>query len=237
MDTATQLSDILPAEPECPAEKNRRRFPRSRISLPVRVTGHDRKAGQWVEMTHTFNVSRTGVRLSLCQKVRQGQVLHLMLPLPLPLRQHGHAETGYKAYALVRRVEPLRGGVRVVGLEFLGENPPPRYAEMPWAIFRAAEWKGAGRRRSPRQNRSEPVWLHYLNGEMEVIKLGGGRTENVSRGGVRVCVEPLIVDFELVKVIALESGFESLAAVTSRYLKEDGLERLCLQLIGREWPA
>ncbi|HZS08710.1 MAG TPA: hypothetical protein VFD58_28000 [Blastocatellia bacterium] len=99
------------------------------------------------------------------------------------------------------------------------------------------KWKGTGRRRSPRLNRSEPVWLHYLNSELGVIRLGGGRTGNVSCGGARVCVEPPVVDFELVKVIALESGFESLAAVTSRYLKEDGLERLCLQLIGREWPV
>ncbi|HZS07785.1 MAG TPA: PilZ domain-containing protein [Blastocatellia bacterium] len=237
MDAATQLSEVSTAEPECSANKNRRRCPRSGLNLPVRVTGHDRRSGQWVEMTYSLNVSRAGVRLCLDRKVRHGQVVQLMLPLPLQMRQHGHADPGYKVYALVRRVEPPKEGKRVVGLEFLGENPPPRYADTPWALFRAAEWKGPGRRRARRGLRSEPVWLQYLNSELKVVEQGGGRTEDVSRGGVRVCVQPPAVDFDLVRVMAVESGFESLAAVTNRYLKEDGLVRLCLQFIGGEWPV
>ncbi|HZS07993.1 MAG TPA: PilZ domain-containing protein [Blastocatellia bacterium] len=236
-DAAIQPTEVLPGEPESPGGKNRRRHPRSDLAIPVRVTGHELESGQWVEITHSFNVSRSGVGLRLCRKVRHGQVLCLMLPLPMHLRQHGHEETGYRAYALVRRVGPPQGGVRAVGLEFLGEQPPQRYADTPWAIFHAAEWKGTDRRRSARIHCSAPVWLQYLNGELEVIEQGGGWTENVSRGGARVCVESPALDFDLVRVTVVESGFESLAAVTNRYLKEDGLMRLCLQFIGREWPA
>src|SRR5581483_6127247 len=83
MDAATQLSEVSTAEPECSANKNRRRCPRSGLNLPVRVTGHDRRSGQLIEMTYSLSVSRAGVRLCLDRKVRHGQVVQLMLPLPL----------------------------------------------------------------------------------------------------------------------------------------------------------
>jgi len=218
------------------ADNNRRRCERLGLSLPVRVTGHDRRGGQWVEMAESLNVSRTGVKLRLQRRVHHGHVLHLMLPLPWQLRQHGHAKPSYQTYALVRRIEPSENGRCVVGLEFLGEYPPPRFIDQPWAVFRAAEWKGPSRRRLPREHRAEAVWLQYLTAGLGVVEQGSGRTENVSRGGARVCVQSPLAEFDLIKVTVVESGFESLAAVTNRYLGEDGFERLCLQLIGQEWP-
>ena len=217
-----------------PTGENRRRCERLRLSLPVRVVGHDRKSGKWEEMSETLNVSRTGMRLRLRRRVRIGNVLHLMLPLPWRLRQHGHANPSYNVYALVRRVEPPRQGSRIIGLEFLGEYPPPGFVEKPWASFRPQQWAGKERRRHEREFRAEVVWLEYLTDSMQIIAQGGGRTEDLSRSGVRICVESAPPEFDVVKILLPEHGFESLAFLTNRYLAKDGLERLCLRFIGRE---
>ena len=41
-------------------DDNRRRCERFRLSIPVRLTGFDKKAGKWNEMAETVDVSRTG---------------------------------------------------------------------------------------------------------------------------------------------------------------------------------
>jgi hypothetical protein len=62
------------------------------------------------------------------------------------------------------------------------------------------------------------------------------RTENVSRTGLRVTVKAAPPEFDLVRVSCPNRGFESLAALRNRYVAQDGYERLCLQLVDREWP-
>src|SRR5438132_7630023 len=122
-------------------ESNRRRTARLRLSLSVRVTGHDRRSGKWQELTTTEDVSRTGIQMNLRQRVRRGTVLHITLPLPWKLRQHGHFDPTFQTYAWVagvRRSEQV--GMRLVGLEFLGAHPPAGYLEKPWAIYRPPGW-------------------------------------------------------------------------------------------------
>lgn len=218
-------------------EKNRRRAARLQLALPVRVTGHGEHEGQWQEISETLDVSRAGVRLSLARKVRRGQVLHLMLPLPWRLRQHGHADPSYRVYAVVQRVLPSsQPGLKQIGLEFIGEHPPASYLERPWATYQPAEWRGENRRRTPREFRSEVVWVVYLDEEGHAVAQEGGRTVDVSRSGARVCVQQPPKDFSLVRVTAPECGFESLALVVNHSRRESGLHHLSLHWMGAEWP-
>jgi hypothetical protein len=218
-------------------EKNRRRVARLALSLRALVTGHDERAGKWQELTKTVDVSRAGVSLTLSRKVRRGQVLHLALPLPWQMRQHSHAEPSYQIYALVHRVLPSpQPGVKIVGLEFVGEHPPRAYLEKPWGVFRPAEWRGENRRRAPREYVSEPVWVVYLDEHGRQVAQEGGRTVDVSRQGARVCVQQPPEDFDLVRLIAPDSGFEGLAYVVGRHRTEQGFSHLCLRLVASEWP-
>ncbi|HZS03229.1 MAG TPA: PilZ domain-containing protein, partial [Blastocatellia bacterium] len=126
--------------------KNRRRSERFKMKLPVRVTGHDRQEGRWHEMTESVDVSRTGVLIRVSHRVLHNTVLQLTLPLPLKLRAHGFTEATYNVYGIVRRVVPLNEGVRAVGVEFIGEHPPPGYLDKPWAVCRTKQWLGINRR-------------------------------------------------------------------------------------------
>jgi hypothetical protein len=215
---------------------NRRRTERYNISIPVLVAGSDREGGKWNEMTKSFDISRMGVGICLSRRVWPGMILHVTMPMPTRLRTHGYSDPSYKVYAIVRRVEPVEDGLRVVGLEFLGEHPPSFYLYKPWATFRTQPWPGPDRRREPRINRSEMVRVEYLSQQMGVIAQEVAYTENVSASGARIYVKAAPADFEWVRVANQKRTFKSLALVRNRYMGRDGLERLCLEFTESKWP-
>jgi curved DNA-binding protein CbpA len=219
------------------SDDNRRRVERFKLSIPVRVTGHDRRNGKWHEMAQTIDVSRTGVRLRLRRRVKHGTVLYITLPLPTKLRAHGFAEQSYNVYTLVRRVEPPKQGVRAIGVEFIGEHPPAGFLDKPWAVFRPKRWGGNERRRPNREQQAEKVRIEYFDESMHSISREEARTENVSRYGLRISGTTAPPEFDLVMVSCPRLKFECMAALRNRYRGKDGLERICVQLIGeREWP-
>ena len=217
------------------SDDNRRRCERFRLSIPARLTGFDKKEGKWNEMAETVDVSRTGVNLRMRTHVRHGTVLYITLPLPSKLRSHGYAEPSYNVYALVRRVDPPRNGSRLVGLEFLGEHPPMGYLDKPWASFQTRKWGGHNRRRRDRHEVIEIILIEYFNESMQLVAKEMGRTENISRGGMRACVRTPPPEFDTIRVSCPSRGFESFAAVCNRYVGKDGFNRLCLKFLNGEW--
>jgi hypothetical protein len=215
---------------------NRRRCERFKLSIPVRVTGHDRRNGKWHEMAETIEVNRTGVRLRLRKRVKPGRVLYLTLPLPSKLRAHGFAEQSYNVYALVRRVEPPQQGVRAVGVEFIGEHPPAGFLDKPWAVFRPKKWGGNDRRRPDRHKQIETVRIDYFDESMHLLSQEEARTENISRSGLRITGTMAPAEVDLVMVSCPRLKFEGMAALRSRFMGKDGLERICVQLVDKEWP-
>ncbi|HXG91652.1 MAG TPA: PilZ domain-containing protein [Blastocatellia bacterium] len=238
IDTTNNPSQFPPrtkAETKTTAE-NRRHRERFDLILPVRITGCDAAEGKWREVAQTINVSQSGVAVSMRHRVRSGMVLHLSLPLPVRLRRHGHDEPNYKVYALVRHIERGKDGMRTVGLEFMGENPPEGYLTKPWARFRAPSWTGGERRREPRVSLSKTAQVEFLDETMRSIAQIQATVENVSRSGARLCIEKVSFDFEMVRVSSSNPEFESLAEVRDRYFGTDGLERICLRFVGKKWP-
>lgn len=231
-----RLGEVYRESSKAKEGDNRRRVERFKVSIPARVTGYDRNGGKWHEMTETMDVSRTGVRLRLRRRVKHGTVLFLTLPLPAKLRAHGFTEQSYNVYTLVRRVEPPRHGVRAIGVEFLGEHPPKGFLDKPWAIFRSKRWGGNERRRPNREQRVETVRIEYFDESMQSIAKEQARTENVSRSGLRISGTAAPPEFDVIRVICPRLKFEALAALRSRYRGKDGVERLCVQFIEKEWP-
>jgi len=219
-----------------PARENRRRADRIQLAIPTLVLGHDRSDGSWKEVTKTFDVSRNGAGILVNRRVKHGTVLLLRLPMPAKLRCHGYADPGYKVYAIVRRVELPVDGVRMVGVEFLGEQAPPGYLEKPWSVYRSKPWSGPDRRREPRYRRSEPITIEYLDDSMNPIKRHRATLEDLSRSGMRLILAPGAPEVSLVKVITSDDSFASVAAVRNRFFDDDGHERLCLKLINNTWP-
>jgi curved DNA-binding protein CbpA len=210
---------------------NRRRVSRSLLSIPAYVMGHDRVEGKWREVARTRDVSRFGAALEMHKNLPQGMVLNISLPLPLKLRNHGFADAGYNTFAIVRRVGISRNGIRLVGVEFLGERPPEGYLAKPWGIFKTGPWNGPDRRRTPRQKITEPIRIEYLDELSRRIGEEVGVAENISAGGLRVRVKRAPSRFDYARIARQNDGFQSLASVCHRFVGTDRLERLCLSFI------
>jgi PilZ domain-containing protein/DnaJ-like protein len=218
------------------SDNNRRRCGRMKLAIPVRVAGHDQASGKWSEMGETIDVSRTGAKLSLRKRVKQGTVLFLTMPLPTKLRAHGYSEQGYNVYALVRTVDPSKKGVRAVGVEFLGEHPPAGFLDKPWAVYRAKRAAAVERRRYRREERAEAVSIEYLDENGQSIGRDEARSENVGSYGVRIVGTTAPAEFDLIWLRCTSLKFQAMAVLRDRYRGKDGLERLCLQLVDKTWP-
>jgi curved DNA-binding protein CbpA len=229
-------SEPIQSIPRLGADENRRRCERFRLSVPVHITGYDKKGGRWHEATRTVDVSRTGALVQMRRRVKKGTVLYLTMPLPVRLRTRDFQEPTYVSYALVRRVEAPNGHVSAVGLEFLGVQPPTGYLERPWDTFKPEQWAGNDRRRTAREDRSEAVLVEYFNETMQCIKQETAATENVGRGGLRVVVKAAPADFVAIRINSVARSFTSFASVCDRFTGKDGRERLCLRLLESEWP-
>jgi curved DNA-binding protein CbpA len=214
----------------------RRRCERFKLSVPALLAGYDSAGDKWQEVTKTIDVSRMGVAVWLRKQVKHGLVVHITLPLPTKLRSHGFSEQGYNMYAIVRRVEPLIEGRRVVGLEFIGATPPTDFLHKPWSTFRTQKWAGPDRRREPREQRAEPVAVEYLDEAMKRISREAALTENVSLSGARVRVKSPPRHFEFVRVTSPKLSFNGLALLRNIWTGDDGLKRLCLQFVDQKWP-
>lgn len=219
------------------SDNNRRRCGRMKLAIPVRVAGYDQSTGKWSEMGETIDVSRTGARLHLRKRVRQGTVLFLTLPLPTKLRAHGFSEQGYNVYALIRTVDPSKKGMRAVGVEFLGERPPAGFLEKPWAVYRAKRGSAVERRRHRREERAEAVSVEYLDENGQSIGRDEAKSENVGSFGVRIVGTTAPPEFDSISLSCPSLKFEAAAVLRDRFRGKDGLERLCLQLVDKAWPS
>ncbi|HEY9232063.1 MAG TPA: PilZ domain-containing protein, partial [Blastocatellia bacterium] len=220
---------------EAVAVTNRRRAERFNLAVPAFVKGYDRNGNRWQEVTKTINVSRLGVALRLQTRLRHGSVVHITLPLPTKLRSHGFSEAGYNMYAIVRRIEPTVAGAQVVGLEFIGGQPPAGYLHKPWAVFRTQVWDGPDRRREARVERAERLLIEYLDESQSLLSREVAVSENLSGGGARLHVKRAPEAFEMARVTSGNQDFSSLALVRNRFTGKDGDERLCLQFIEARW--
>jgi hypothetical protein len=214
---------------------NRRRSPRIAMALPVQVTGYDRVNGRWTEATHTIDTSRLGLSCRLHTAVVPGTVLHMLLPLPVPMRSHGCVEQGFTVYSIVRRVESLGDGLRIVGMEFLGEHAPAGYTDQPWATF-GTVWSDPNRRREKREERFEMLEVSYVDEQEQRLGTVIGYTENVSRSGVCLSVETIPVELNLIRVKGVTLPFASRAFVRNRIPSGNTRESLCLQLVDVPFP-
>jgi hypothetical protein len=210
----------------------RRRGSRLNLSLPVYVTGYDEQRNRWGETTKTINVSRCGVAVEMQTRLRQGTVLHLSLPMPARLRTHGYGDHSYNIYGIVRRVQPPEDGLRVVGVELIGECPPKGYLEKPWATFHSARWVGFDRRLEPRRPYVEAVEIEYLDHDLQVIERASATTEDISRSGLRILVKATPEVFDYVRVKSARKSHSGVSVVRLRFVGGDGGVRLCLHLTG-----
>lgn len=211
-----------------PADDDRRKEPRLRLALPVRVAGFDPDGTGWDEMSTTHEVSSGGASLRLRHPHSVGQVLLLFLPLPRSLRRYALVDSSYRTYALVRSSRAGADG-REIGVMFLGQQPPRDFHDNPagrYAIEGDTIVAGHGERR-----RHDRLQL-FINLRLRRAGSSGEEqtvTENVSLGGIRVLTTLPVRIGDLLVVSALEGTASASAIVRNTFVGPDGITRLNLQ--------
>jgi hypothetical protein len=238
-------------------KKSRRLRERIRLSLPVRVMCRETLDHEWTEMTRLVDVTPFGARFRLKRPTESGRVLLLTSAMPRQLRCFDHIEDQYRVWSLVRHVTMLdskteNGAVIEVGLAFIGKRPPASFANDPatrydianlqsglWAVAEGqdalTELDDQDHRGGSRHTIPLEVTIEVYGDDGKFSEIENTVTENISTTGAAVFTA-LNLDRGRFLRMSSRDGFEVIAVVRRRTVGADGIARLHLQFIGREWP-
>jgi hypothetical protein len=242
-------------------DKSKRLRERIKLTLPVRVHCRESPEHEWVELSRLLDVTPFGARFTLAHATEPGRLLHMTLPMPRQLRCFDHVEDQYRVWALVRHLKAqVPSGDREaatlrfeVGVAFTGKHPPASYIEDPsklyavdalspdsnlWSVREEEGLGGAASSRSPETRLQMPV-----NVRVEVFDESGEIrmseqtvTENISRRGAAVWTTLEVERGRFVRLTSLDQRMSLIAAVRAYRKGPDGIPRLHLEFIDRQWP-
>ncbi|MFL6255550.1 MAG: hypothetical protein ACJ74T_11100 [Pyrinomonadaceae bacterium] len=239
--------------------KHHRVRERIKLALPVRVHCRESVQHEWTEMSRLVDVTPFGSRFPLTRPTERGRLLHLTLPMPRQLRCFDHIEDQYRVWALICHVSARPefageegGAVRYeVGVAFTGKHPPASYAKDPSTLYEAVavsaennlwhlkevEPKSAAQRSElTRLQMALSVQLEVFDSEGRVTASEQTVTENISRRGAAVWTTLQVERGRFVRLTSMETGLAILAAVRAARQGADGIPRLHLEFIDRQWP-
>jgi hypothetical protein len=241
--------------------KSKRMRERLELSLPVRVHCRERADYEWVEMSRLIDVTPFGARFGLSHPTEPGRLMHLTMPMPRQLRCFDFVELQYRVWSLVRNIKalPLVAGKPAnfaVGVAFIGKRPPPSYERDPTKRYEVAgsvtesglwllrEMTERAEAHVPSTD-PRPETRHSLPIEVtvEVYDEKGAInarettvTENISRRGAAVFTTLGVERGSLIRLSSTQYNLAVVAAVRARRAGADGIMRLHLEFIDREWP-
>jgi len=241
-------------------DRSKRLRERIKLALPVRVHCRESTDLEWVEVSRLVDVTPFGARFALPRLTERGRLLHLTLPMPRQLRCFDHVEDQYRVWALVCHVTPRpqfdAGGDECfiqyeIGVAFTGKHPPSSYASQPATLYEvetvSAEdnlWRVREATQAPEGKRSEQTRLQMALGvRLEVFDTEGRVcateqtvTENISPRGAAVWTTLQVGRGRFVRLTSNDTGLSVLAAVRAARTGADGIPRLHLEFIDRQWP-
>ena len=244
--------------------KSQRLRERLKLTIPVRVQGRESPSDEWAEMTRLIDVTPFGAAFVLGRPTEPGRMLHLTMALPRQLRCFDHTEDQYRVWSVVRRVESAAvgtadegqqgGQVKLeVGVAFSGKHPPASYLKNPktrYEVMGGVGSEGLLKVREPatdeqgRPQRSQDTRLPMpINVVLEVLDNCGqvrgtewAVTENISRRGAAVWSSLGVERGGFVRMTSTEQGISVMAAVRARRVGVDGIPRLHVEFVDRQWP-
>jgi hypothetical protein len=141
-----------------------------------------------------------------------------------------------------------------IGVAFTGKNPPASYVRDPttryvvdtisaennlWQLREAGDEQAGGsasRSQETRLHMAMPVRVEVFDEEGRVIASEQTVTENISRRGAAVWTTLKAERGRFVRLTSTDSGLSVIAAVRTVRTGPDGIPRLHLEFIDRQWP-
>ncbi len=222
------------------------------LSLPVRVRGRETPTFEWNEVTRLSNVTPFGAGFTLRHPTEKGRLLHMTIPMPRQLRVFDHVEDQYRIWAVVRYIKTSiveKQTVFNVGVAFIGKRPPASYENEPWkrydianTAFQAAKSADeivipfTDQRSCTRHNIAVDMQLEIINENGDVIEREQTVTENISTKGATLFTTLEIPLGRFVRLTSEQYKITAHAAIRSRSTGADGVPRIHVEFIDKEWP-
>jgi hypothetical protein len=231
---------------------------RLELKLPVRVHCRETVDFEWTEITRLNNVTPFGAGFKLKRPTERGRLLHMTIPMPRQLRVFDHVEDQYRVWGLVRHVRLVesseKGLVFDVGAAFIGKRPPKSYEEDPTKRYEIASTASqtmtlseqtedlvapitsSDQRAHTRHNIPVDMLLELLNEKGEAGLTENTVTENISRKGATLFTTLTIPVGRFLRLTSQQFGMTVHGAVRARSTGSDGIPRVHVEFVDREWP-
>jgi hypothetical protein len=224
------------------------------LHLPVRVQGRETPAFEWTEVTRLINVTPFGAGFTLKHPTERGRLLFMTIPMPRQLRVFDHVEEQYRIWAIVRYMKTSivdNRTVFTVGVAFIGKRPPESYEKEPWkrydinadvfeALTKAEEtlipYSSEDQRAYTRHNIAVDMRVEMIDADGNVIESEQTVTEEISTKGATLFTTLQIPPGRFIRVISEQYRITAHAAIRSRSTGADGIPRIHVEFIDREWP-
>jgi len=222
------------------------------LHLPVRVRGRETPTFEWTEITRLTNVTPFGAGFTLKHPTEKGRLLHMTIPMPRQLRVFDHVEDQYRIWAVVRYMKPAAADNQTifnVGVAFIGKRAPHSYQAEPWkrydinadafqALAKADEILVpiTDQRVQTRYNIAVDMRLDLVDIDGVVTDTEQTVTENISARGATIFTTLQIPQGRFIRLTSEQHGITAHAAIRSRSTGADGVPRIHVEFIDREWP-
>ncbi|HEY3581350.1 MAG TPA: hypothetical protein VGK82_12425 [Pyrinomonadaceae bacterium] len=234
-------------------ERNWKRIrERLALQLPVRVRGRETLDFEWTEMTRLLNVTPFGAGFTLKRPTERGRLLHMTIPMPRQLRVFDHVEDQYRIWGIVRYLKGKitnKGPAFEVGVAFIGKRAPASYETEPWKRYDIANTaaqalatinelgpSSGDQRGHTRHNIAVDMCVEVLDLNAAVSASEQTVSEDISERGATLFTTLEIPVGRFIRLTSAQYGVTAYAAVRSRTTGADGISRIHVEFIDRQWP-
>jgi hypothetical protein len=236
-------------------ERNWKRIrERLALQLPVRINCRETPDFEWSEVTRLINVTPFGAGFTLKRPTERGRLLHMTIPMPRQLRVYDHVEDQYRIWGIVRylrgRSSPQATGFEV-GVAFIGKRPPASYESQPWKRYEIStdiveklavvdETPDAALRghtsEHTRHNIAVDMRVELVDVNGAVVASEQTVTENISSEGATLFTTLDLAVGRFIRLTSDQYRVSAFAAIRSRTTGADGVPRIHVEFVDRQWP-
>jgi hypothetical protein len=228
---------------------------RFNLKLPIQVYCKETNEFEWTEASRLIDVTPFGAGFTLKHPTEKGRLLQMVIPMPRQLRVFDHLELQYRIWAIVRHAKLVavpnsNESQFQVGVAFIGKRPPASYEKEPWrryeiiagprkltnVIEMVSPLKPVDQRTVTRHNIAVDMKLETLDDNGNTLKSETTVTEDISKQGARIYTTLETQIGQFIRLSSTQYNLTLFAAVRGVSKGEDGIKRIHVEFIGREWP-
>ncbi|HKS09406.1 MAG TPA: hypothetical protein VJS13_07675 [Pyrinomonadaceae bacterium] len=223
------------------------------LQLPVRIHCREAADFEWTEMTRLTNVTPFGAAFTLTRPTEKGRLLHMTIPMPRQLRVFDHVEDQYRIWAIVRHLKSKttdKGPAFEVGVAFIGKRAPASYDVEPWKRYeisidaadklaRLDEMQrsdGADQREHTRHHIAVDMLVEMIDVKGAVVMSEQTVTEDISPHGATLFTTLDIPIGRFIRLTSAQYSTTAHAAIRSRTTGADGIPRIHVEFVDKQWP-